>query len=91
MKALPVEEAKKILDQLVNDVAADHQPVTIQGAASCAVLLHEDDWNAVQETLYLLSVPGLRESVREGLATPVEDCAPEPGWRNGRWCSPKMR
>jgi PHD/YefM family antitoxin component YafN of YafNO toxin-antitoxin module len=45
-----------------------------------AVLVPEEDWNAIQETLYLLSVPGMRESIRVGLETPIEECEKEPGW-----------
>ena len=44
------------------------------------MLVAEDDWRAIQETLYLLSVPGMRESIREGMATPADECATEPGW-----------
>ena len=61
MKALPVEEAKKILEQLLRDVASDHQPVTIHGSDSSVVLLDEDDWNAIQAELSLGSDAGLRE------------------------------
>jgi len=44
------------------------------------VLLSEEDWKAVQETLYLLGIPGMRESIRKGLKTPVEKCSDRPGW-----------
>lgn len=44
------------------------------------MLVGEEDWNAIQESLHLLSVPGMRESIREGLQTPVEECDEEPGW-----------
>jgi PHD/YefM family antitoxin component YafN of YafNO toxin-antitoxin module len=54
--------------------------VQITGRRGNAVLVSEDDWRAVQETLYLLSVPGMRESIREGMATPIEDLEDEPGW-----------
>jgi antitoxin YefM len=43
-------------------------------------MISEEDWNAIQETLYLLSIPGMRESIQEGLATPVDECEKEPGW-----------
>ena len=80
MKTLSVSKAREILGQLVNDAASEHEPVLIKGKGVCAVLLHEDDWRAIQETLYLLSVPDMRESVREGLQTPVEECSEDPGW-----------
>jgi PHD/YefM family antitoxin component YafN of YafNO toxin-antitoxin module len=52
----------------------------ITSLRASAVLVPEEDWNAIQETLYLLSVPGMRESVRVGLETPIEECEKEPGW-----------
>ncbi len=52
----------------------------ITGKKANAVLVAEEDWRAVQETLHLLSIPGMRESIREGLETPVDECAGEPGW-----------
>ena len=80
MKTLSINEAKKILDQLVSDVTSDHEPVHIKGKGMSAVLLDEDDWRAVQETLYLLSIPGMRESIRKGLNTPLSECAGELDW-----------
>ena len=80
MKTLSVSKAKEILGQLVKEAASEHEPVFIKGKGVSAVLLDEDDWRAIQETLYLLSVPGMRESVREGLQTPVEECSEDLGW-----------
>ena len=45
-----------------------------------AVLVSEDDWKAIQETIYLLSIPGMRESIRQGLKTPIKECSKEPSW-----------
>ena len=47
---------------------------------SCAVLLDEDDWRAIQETLYLLSIPGMRDSIKEGLEISLNECSEELGW-----------
>jgi antitoxin YefM len=71
---IPINEAKQQLQDLIDAVSQSHQPVVIAGQRSNAVLLSEADWAAVQETLYLLSIPGMRESIREGLATPIGDC-----------------
>jgi prevent-host-death family protein len=71
---IPINEAQKQLQQLIDSVSQSNQPIVIAGQTSNAVLLSEADWASVQETLYLLSVPGMRESIREGLATPIEDC-----------------
>jgi antitoxin YefM len=77
---IPVNEAQQQLQSLIDSVSQSHQPIVIAGQSSNAVLLSEADWAAVQETLYLLSVPGMRESIREGLATPVEECAQDLEW-----------
>ncbi len=80
MNAMNASEARDKLYRLLDETAAAHEPVLITGPRSNAVLVGEEDWNAIQETLHLLSVPGMRESIREGMETPVEDCAEEPGW-----------
>ena len=78
MNSMNASEAREKLYRLLDETAAAHEPVLITGPRSNGVLVGEEDWNAIQETLYLLSVPGMRESVREGLATPVEECEKEP-------------
>lgn len=65
---------------LIAQVNESHQPVTILGKKGNAVLLSEDDWNAINETLYLLSQPGMRESIREGMDSSIEDCETELSW-----------
>lgn len=80
MKTLTASEARAELYRLLDEAAASHEPVQITGKRHNAVLISEDDWNAVQETLYLLSIPGMRESIREGLDTPLEETSEEPGW-----------
>lgn len=80
MTHLSASEARKRLYSLVDEVRDTHVPVQIVGKRSTAVLVAEEDWRAIQETMYLLSVPGLRESIREGLDTSVVECSEEPGW-----------
>jgi antitoxin YefM len=80
MASMNVSEARAALYRLVDEAAESHEPVLITGKRSNAVLIGEDDWRAIQETLYLLSVPGMRESIAEGLATPVDRCSSEAGW-----------
>jgi len=77
---IPVNEAQQQLQDLIDSVSQSHQPIVITGQTSNAVLLSEADWASVQETLYLLSIPGMRESIREGLATPIENCDREVEW-----------
>ncbi len=80
MNRMDASEAREKLYRLLDEAARDHEPLLITGPQSNAVLIGEEDWNSIQETLYLLSVSGMRESIREGIDTPVEQCETEPGW-----------
>ena len=73
-------DARANLYRLLDAAAESHEPVHITGPRNNAVLVSEDDWNAIQETLYLLSVPGMRESIRDGLKTPASKMAKELRW-----------
>jgi prevent-host-death family protein len=73
-------EARAVLYTLIDEVAATHEPVLITGKRNNGVLLSEEDWRAINETLYLLSIPGMRESIFEGRATPLDECSEEAGW-----------
>jgi len=80
MTTLSATEARKCLYNLVDDVALSHDPIQIVGKRNTAVLISEEDWRAIQETLYLTSVPGMRESIQKGLKTPVDECSGEIKW-----------
>ena len=80
MSTISVTEARTNLYKLIDEAAESHQPITINGKRNSAVLVAKEDWSAVQETLYLLSVPGMRESIREGLAADVTDCDEALDW-----------
>ena len=80
MPTLTATEARKRLYNLVDDVAASHDPIQIVGKRNSAVLVSEEDWRAIQETLYLSAIPKMRESIRAGLKTPVEECEEELDW-----------
>jgi antitoxin YefM len=80
MTTLSASEARKRLYNLVDQVKESHEPIQIVGKRSSAVLISEEDWKAIAETLYLASIPGMRESIKKGLKTPVEKCSEEPGW-----------
>jgi prevent-host-death family protein len=77
---LTASDARERLYRLLDEASQAHEPVLITGPRSNAVLVSEEDWNAMQETVYLLSIPGMRESIRQGMETPVEECEPRPGW-----------
>ena len=80
MKTLPVSKARALLYKLLNLAADSHEPIQITGKHANAILIAEEDWKAINETLYLLSIPGMRESIRKGLKTPVEKCDSELKW-----------
>jgi prevent-host-death family protein len=80
MTGITATEARSNLYRLIDETAESHQPIVILGKRNKAVLISEEDWGAIQETLFLLSVPGMRESIREGLDTPIEKCDEELDW-----------
>jgi prevent-host-death family protein len=80
MTTISATEARKQLYTLLDDVSQSHEPVQITGRRGNAVLLSEDDWRAVQETLYLVSIPGMSQDILEGMATPANELEDEPGW-----------
>lgn len=80
MKTVTATDARKALYRLLDEVTVTSEPVQITGRRGSAVLVSEDDWRAIEETLHLLSIPGMRESIREGLATPLEECVEELDW-----------
>ena len=80
MATLTVTEARAKLYKLIDEATDSHKPITITGKRSNAVLLSEEDWNSIQETLYLLSIPGMRESIREGIKTPLTKCKKRLEW-----------
>jgi prevent-host-death family protein len=80
MSAVTASEARANLYRLIDEVAASHDPLLITGKRGNAVLLSEADWNAIQETLHLLSIPGMRESIRAGMDTPVDACDQDLDW-----------
>ena len=80
MTAITASEARANLYRLIDETASSHQPLLISGKRNSAVLVSEEDWAAIQETLFLLSVPGMRESIREGMSTPVDECDEDLDW-----------
>lgn len=74
MTTHPIDEAQNNLRELIKETVTSHQPIIIKSDDTNAVLLSKEDWSSIQETLYLLSISGMRESIKEGLATPIADC-----------------
>jgi len=80
MTTLNVTEARSKLYNLIDEIAETHQPIIITGKRKNAVLLSEEDWNSINETLFLLSIPGMRESIREGMNESLDDCEKKLDW-----------
>lgn len=80
MSTLTASEARANLYRLIDEAAQSHQPIHIAGKRTSAVLVSAEDWQAIQETLHLLSVPGMRESIKQGMAEPLKDSAEDVDW-----------
>ena len=80
MKRITSEQAQSNLERVIEEATATHEPVGIDGANVQGVLVALADWNAIQETLYLLSIPGMRKSILEGAAEPFDSCSEALDW-----------
>jgi prevent-host-death family protein len=80
MTILNATEARSRLYGLIDEAANTHRPIIITGKRGNAVLISEEDWNAISETLHLLSVPGMAESIKEGMNQPISLCSKELDW-----------
>ena len=80
MTILNATEARSKLYSLIDETAETHQPIVITGKRGNAVLLSEADWNAISETLNLMSVPGMADSIKEGMNSPISECSEELDW-----------
>jgi antitoxin YefM len=80
MKTLTTTEARKNIYKLIEQTNETHEPIQITGKKNNAVLVSEDDWRDIQETLYLSAIPGMRESIIEGMKTPLSETSRELDW-----------
>jgi len=80
MTAISASEARTNLYRLIDEASETHKPLLISGKRINAVLVSEEDWEAIQETMFLLSVRGMRETIREGMVTPIDECSEELDW-----------
>jgi PHD/YefM family antitoxin component YafN of YafNO toxin-antitoxin module len=80
MTTLTASQARTKLYKLLDKAAESHEPIQITGKRHNAILIAEDDWRSIKETLYLLSIPGMRESIRKGLKTPIRKCSKKLDW-----------
>jgi prevent-host-death family protein len=77
MKTVTATNARSDLYSLIDATVSDHEPIQITGKRGNAVLVGEEDWRAIQETLHLVSIPGMRESILQGMKEPLSKCSRE--------------
>ena len=77
MNVVTVSQARSNLYRLVDDTSTNHEPTFIKGKRNNAILVCEEDWRSIQETIYLFSIPGMAESIAKGGEIPIEECAEE--------------
>lgn len=75
MTTLTATQARSRLYNLLDFLTQSHEPIQITGKRHNAVLISEEDWRSIKETLYLASIPGLRKSIQKGLKTPISKCS----------------
>jgi prevent-host-death family protein len=80
MKTVNATKARENLYKLIDETNLSHEPIYITGKRSNAVLISEDDWRSIEETLFLSSIPGMKKSIIKGLKTPVDECSEDIKW-----------
>lgn len=80
MAVMTATKARSNLYSLIDETAEYHEPIVISGKRNNAVLISEEDWNSIQETLYLCSIPGMRESILEASKEPLDESTEDLGW-----------
>lgn len=80
MKTVNSTKARENLYSLIDEANTSHEPIYITGKRGNAVLISEDDWRAIEETLYLNSIPGMKKSISKGMKTPVSECSEDIKW-----------
>ena len=80
MPVLNVARVQENLDTVLDEVQHSFEPIIIAGKNSSAVLISEDAWRSIQETLYLNSIPGMKESIIVGMQEKIEDCSKDLEW-----------
>ena len=79
-RTLAASSVRANLYSLLDETAASHEPIFITRKRSNAVLISEQAWRSIQETLYLLSIPDMRKSIRQGMKTPLALCKQTLRW-----------
>ncbi|OFX31039.1 MAG: antitoxin [Bacteroidetes bacterium GWA2_32_17] len=81
MRSINLTQASKAIEKIIYETSVYHEPIQIKGKNGInGILISEDDWRAISETLYLLSIPGMRESINKGLNTPIDKTSNKLNW-----------
>jgi antitoxin YefM len=80
MGTINATNARKSLYRLIDEVQESHEPIRITGKKSAAVLISEEDWRSIEETLFLVSIPGMRDAIKAAMAEPLADSIKEIEW-----------
>jgi len=80
LKTISASKARTNFYRLLDETSRTHEPIQITSKRANAVLVSEEDWRSIQETLYLVSIPGMRESILKGMEEPIEGCTEELNW-----------
>ena len=80
MKSIKATNAREQIYKLIEETVNTNTPIQISSKSGNVIMISEEDWNSIQETLYLISIPEIRESIIQGLTTPIEDCVEELNW-----------
>lgn len=79
-KVITASKARAEFFSLINETATSHEPVIITGKHHNTVMISQEDWNAIQESLFLMSIPNMKESIIVGINTPIEECSEDIEW-----------
>ncbi|MBU3114544.1 type II toxin-antitoxin system Phd/YefM family antitoxin [Clostridium lacusfryxellense] len=74
MRTVPITNARQDIFNIIEQTIANSEPIQITSKKGDVVMMSLDDWSAIQETLYLLGIPGMRESLLDGAKEPIEEC-----------------
>ena len=79
-KAISASQARANIFTIMDEAASSHEPILITGKRNNVVMLSQEDWNAIQETLFLMSIPNMKESIIKGMNTPISECSEDLEW-----------
>lgn len=79
-KAISASQARANIFTIMDETVSSHEPILITGKRNNVVMLSQEDWNAIQETLFLMSIPNMKKSIIEGINTPISECSEELEW-----------